>query len=308
MFESLTRKREAGNGELLFAADGADHRRARAWLDAQLRRMKKERFFVPDHMTTPALAEVVLAINTRNRRVRSAGVTRLARAMSAGRYLATPVPVIICGDGIVIDGQHRLSAVIEAGVPAPLTFAFGWPYDIFKVLDTGIVRNGGDILSIHGEEWSDQLAASLRKLTVTQGSQPRSNARVDNDELLDILADNPEMRLSCPVGGRIYRALKVSPTAITVAHYLITRDPNNREKAEIFFDKLGSGLGLTSKRDPIYQLRKFLQEGDFRGKAGTAATVITASTIKAFNAFKAGRKVTMQKVEWLKDEPFPEVE
>lgn len=308
MFESLTKSHQHGKQEALFSADGADHRRARAWLDAQLRRMKKERFFVQDHPTTPALAEVFMALNTNNRRIRSRGVDRLARIMTDGRYIETPVPIIVCSDGLVIDGQHRLSAIIQAGVSAPLTFAFGWPHQIFKVLDTGIVRSNGDALHIAGEEWSVQLAAALRKLENVRSGAPRGNAGIDNDNIIDRLAENPEIRDSCKYGSRIYRAKKVSPTAIVVAHYLITRNPHNEEIADQFFEYVATGLNLKSTRHPAHVLRAFFDSGEFRGKHGGAATTIAAATIKAFNEFKAGRKTSLKKIEWQASEPFPEVE
>jgi hypothetical protein len=52
----------------------------------------------------------------------------------------------------MVDGQHRLAAIIEADVPVDITVFTEVPDGAFDVLDTGKRRNAADVLAIEGEK------------------------------------------------------------------------------------------------------------------------------------------------------------
>ena len=56
------------------------------------------------------------------------------------------------GDGVLIDGQHRLAAVVDADVPVAMTVYTEVDDGTFDVLDTGKRRNAADVLAIEGEK------------------------------------------------------------------------------------------------------------------------------------------------------------
>jgi len=76
---------------------------------------------------TPSQAFAWLEGNTHNRPLDQAHVERLARDMKAGRWRLT----------LLVDGQHRLWAVIEADVTVPMRVFFNEPPESRHVLDTG---------------------------------------------------------------------------------------------------------------------------------------------------------------------------
>lgn len=51
-------------------------------------------------------------------------------------------------DGALIDGQHRLSAIIEAGMPADLLVVRGLPNNAFMAIDNGIKRSMADLTGL----------------------------------------------------------------------------------------------------------------------------------------------------------------
>jgi hypothetical protein len=298
--------KDAEGQQVLFTADGSAKRRANAWLDAQLSRMKKQgKFCLLDHETTPELAELLLTLNINNRRPRN--VERYKRAIDEGRWIDTGDPIRITTDGILCDGQNRLLAILAAVRTSRLTFIFGVPPEAFKVIDTGAKRTGGDTLQIREEKNSSLLAASLRMLYNIQRGMPRGGVSVDNDVLLDFLEAHPKLRDSCHIGSVVTNYVKVPTSAVVVSHYLITRRRGNSEAAEIFFDRLAKQLGITSMRDPAKVLKKYLEDeliGLSAFKQGRACVAI----IRAWNAYKGGRGISVRKLDWATDEPFPEVE
>lgn len=65
---------------------------------------------------TPEMATQMLAKNEDNRKVNDKRVSAYASIMLNGGWMATGQPIIVSKEGMLIDGQHRLNAVVRAGV------------------------------------------------------------------------------------------------------------------------------------------------------------------------------------------------
>ena len=100
-------------------------------------------------MVTPDLAKVFLASNTSNRRVRKGTVDFYAKAMSRGEWKLSPQGVTIyTKSNRILDGQHRLLAVVQSGVTVPLFVVYTSDEEVFKILDQGARRNTGDLFDL----------------------------------------------------------------------------------------------------------------------------------------------------------------
>jgi hypothetical protein len=96
---------------------------------------------------TPAIAELWLATyNLANRTPREARVATYARDMAAGRWTFTTQGISFGTDGRLLDGQHRLMAVVQAGVTVRMLVWHGVPLD--AVFDTGTARSLADVLHL----------------------------------------------------------------------------------------------------------------------------------------------------------------
>jgi hypothetical protein len=62
-----------------------------------------------------------------------------------------PLGIAFDTNGVLVDGQHRLAAIVEADLPVELTVFTEVGQGAFDVLDTGKRRNAADILAIEGE-------------------------------------------------------------------------------------------------------------------------------------------------------------
>lgn len=76
---------------------------------------------------TPELARVWLRANTRNRNTRERAVTEYARDMVAGHWNLNGEAIKFAYDGSLLDGQHRLRAVIEADATVQMLVVVGLP-------------------------------------------------------------------------------------------------------------------------------------------------------------------------------------
>lgn len=115
-----------------------------------------------EEIITPEIAQEYLKFNERNRDIRWSDVIKYARDMKRRSWQKTPVPIVFGKNGKLKDGQHRLYAVIEAGVPVEFQVAYDVDDDV-TVFDRGIMRTTADIMRMSGMniEASTQAVVSL---------------------------------------------------------------------------------------------------------------------------------------------------
>jgi hypothetical protein len=116
-------------------------------------------------LITPAKAEELLRQNTRNRRLRKGLVDQYARDMSAGRWRKTHQGIAINCDGTILDGQHRLHAIIQSGVAVEMLVARGVPSSSQLEMDGGAVRTASDVLTIDSGEIVTPSVVAIAKAT-----------------------------------------------------------------------------------------------------------------------------------------------
>lgn len=100
-------------------------------------------------LVTPEMARSLLATNTNNRAVRHGNVRLYARRMRNGEWISNKTePITFDRNGRLIQGQHRLLAVIESGVPIRFWLAFDESPEAWDVLDQPGRRNLADMLTL----------------------------------------------------------------------------------------------------------------------------------------------------------------
>jgi hypothetical protein len=66
-----------------------------------------------------------------------------------GEWIPTHQGVAFAKSGKLIDGQHRLEAIVEANIPVEMLVVTGVRDDAYKVLDNGIKRTMADLTGMH---------------------------------------------------------------------------------------------------------------------------------------------------------------
>src|SRR4051794_2644385 len=89
---------------------------------------------------TPEIAREWLESNHNNRPLRGDNVKALARDMRNDDWRLVGDPIRIDRLGNLIDGQHRLAAVVDSGVTIPFYVATGLEPEDKRVIDAGIKR------------------------------------------------------------------------------------------------------------------------------------------------------------------------
>lgn len=115
-------------------------------------------------LVTPSVAEQLLGKNTKNRNLKASHVAHLAGQMTRGEWMYTGDPLRIDVTGRLIDGQHRLHAVIKSGVEITFDVIRGLPVEAQDVIDTGAKRSVADLLTLADHPNATTLAAAARVL------------------------------------------------------------------------------------------------------------------------------------------------
>lgn len=119
---------------------------------------------------TPEIADHWLETrNTKNRPIRAGRVDAIARDIRAGNYELTHQGVAFDVDGVLADGQHRLSAIVATDTPLVTRVSFGLSKTAIRAIDTNIgARRHGDIFSIEGISNGKARASIARSLVILE--------------------------------------------------------------------------------------------------------------------------------------------
>ena len=114
---------------------------------------------------TPAMAEAMMRGNSDNRSLRKYKVAAYAADMKAGRWRhRASSQILIHRDGRLLNGQHRLAAVIESGVAVPMLIVRGCEDSDRAAIDVGASRTSGDMAKYLGVRGGSKAGAMLTLL------------------------------------------------------------------------------------------------------------------------------------------------
>lgn len=100
--------------------------------------------FYPSELITPETAERMLRRNYLNRRVNARAVDRYAARMKAGQWRESNDAICFDNRGNLINGQHRLMAVVKSGVSIRCDVKTGLDPECVYTIDTARTRSTGD--------------------------------------------------------------------------------------------------------------------------------------------------------------------
>lgn len=257
---------------------------------------------------TPEMAAQMLKTNVRNRPLVPAHVKRLADAMRAGEWELNGEPIQIADDGTLLNGQHRLMAVLDANVTIPALVVSGLGSDAFRTLDAGQRRRLSDVLALRGEVDTTNLSATLGLL-----HRYRKGVRMDvagatapsAQQALDLLEREPEVRDALRRSGRLRSHNQMRLSVMAVLMHLF--DEANPGEGTRFFEELCRVH--TDPKSPLRALRSILERGQRDRTYRPPVYSLCAMTIKAFNAWIDGTPMTILlfRPSGETPEPFPKI-
>ena len=241
---------------------------------------------------TPADATNWLRCNLRNRPVRKRHVVFLAGEIKNGNWQVNGQAIVIAEDEQVLDGQHRLLAVIEAGIAIKTMVVYGISAAAFSTIDTGAVRTSSDALCLHFHEYPQHVVKAVAAAVpwvkqLEKGSMHKNPKKLSNTEIIAYAKDN----------------ISLFERAATLLHYPKDNRPlssgvgtglyeyfsrKDEETAGDFFRDLYTGENL-SRTTVEYILRAAFTKDMQRITSKLPTYIKVRMTVKAWNWRRRGR-------------------
>ena len=257
---------------------------------------------------TPEMAVQILERNELNRPLNDQHVHRIARQITEGKWKFNGDTIKISSNHSVVDGQHRLWAIIEAKQAVDTIIVTGIERDAFATIDTlRKPRSGSDVIALAGTlKYRNMIAAALGWLIRYQRgvlqtyNQPQN--KVENSDIEAAFKEHPgivrAVERCMPLRGL------ANPGIVAFAYYVAL--DRNGLLAEKLVDTLIDPAGV-SINDPLFRLRSYFTSDHHKRKE---AVMSIALMFKALNAARAGRKISALswKNQGRNPEAFPKLE
>ena len=218
---------------------------------------------------TPSQASRWLEGNTHNRAINQGHAERLAREIRAGRWELTHQGIAFSAGGVLLDGQHRLWAIVMADVAVPMRVFFNEPARHIEYIDGGLARGAADRINLSdrfGRDIGRKHLSTLRYMV--RGLRP--NQRLAYGDEADLLArhvaaiDFAHRHLKMTQRARGV-STSVTRAVVARAYYGVDHD-----RLAHFCEVLRSGLATGPDDEPIILLRDFLSRTE-KGSGDLAA-------------------------------------
>ena len=256
---------------------------------------------------TPSLAVEMLTRNARNRKLTPGHVDEFEALLRRGEMCLNGSTIGFDTSGNLLNGQHRLNAVVNTGIGFWVVVVTGLEGEVFDTIDTTVrPRQVGEILALEGTEnamLKTAMARALYAFAVTGEFAPTNKKLLRGftaARARGILTRNPEMHeMASEVHSVSIWRTAVCGAVATVFHKV------SPQLAGRFLDVLRHG----GERDtPFHRLREWMiTETTQRGRGRTLNHRVTAAkAIKAWNLELHGE--TVRRLVWGLGDNYPQVE
>lgn len=245
----------------------------------------------------PNEARKLLALNVRNRKLSPKLVDKYATDMASGQWPYNGDPIRISSSNVLLDGQHRLQAIIESGVTIEVELIKGLPDDVAMTIDGGRKRSASDILNMLD-------GASMLTTTITASARAALNylggysllTVQSTPAIVNFVHTHPDIVKYATFAREADKVTTGSSLGSVL--YLGTRAATFDKRAIQFVEPLRHGESLQAG-DPRLALRNAFINA--RIKQGSVSKAIDPrwaflTVTQCWNAFVTGKEITFPRV------------
>lgn len=265
--------------------------------------MKEE---IKVEVITPTYAAELLKMNTNNRAVRQSKVDLLAESMKKGEWELSNDAIVISDGNVLLNGQHRLMAVVKSGMSCAFIIYKGAADRTFEIMDTPSLRSLADVVKHKGCANQNNTAAAVNKLsmlladhecgyeTILRFSRSITNTRRELVEIYDLYKNDIDFWLNKCL--RLYNKELpiVPPSTLAALGVFLTRILFHSEDNILAFFKELLVDGACKNTTVLYVRKKLIRH---KMKTETIRQGdMLRYIIRAWNDFILGKQVLLIKV------------
>lgn len=249
---------------------------------------------------TPSIAESLLSTTDHNRAIDLNRVRMYRSAMERGEWKSNGESIKIDKHGRLLDGQHRLTAIVDSGLTIPMLIVSDLDYSVFDTIDSGKSRTGGDVLRIERIPNAVVISSGITFYHVLSKNR-MYGMKVENQSILEEYRRHPELYQNlCLAAQSFYRLNhKILTTAEYMGFYRFFSKRFDSSVIDSFFSSISDRVGVCALLhgklvDNVISKRKM------------SRVEKSAIVIKAFIYFINGKEIKQLKFQ--KDEKFPSLD
>ena len=238
-------------------------------------------------VVTPEKALAWLTNAAKNRNITDTVVRRYGADMETGRWTLNGQGIIFDTEGRLVDGRHRLTAVVATQCEIPMLVVRGAPTGAFETMDSGRGRTLAHTLQIEGRKHAAATSACAR-ICFAYVSGMNLKFSATRSELLELIRRHKQIEdyASQIANQSLINTMGVPRTAFAAVMALANDTEERDEDVKEFIDGFVTGEGLF-QGDPRLTLRRWLAKmrGDVGIGPARVAEPFFAATVKAWGAF-----------------------
>ncbi len=200
----------------------------------------------------------------KQRKVRPRKVSTYAEEMRRGDWVDGASQIAIDQDGMLIDGQHRLLAVIESGESVEFIVARGLPTSAYDVIDQGVKRSARDVLRFRG-------VPNYRAIAATAGVYLKAIGKSNNRSrsaraVVDFCEDNSYTLTKCVESSSAFseRRWVVPQSYVAASLFYLTTQGAGHDDIVRFASDVERGYSCYPD-DPVILVRDAYMSGSCSG-------------------------------------------
>lgn len=264
---------------------------------------------------TPMMARKWLdESNFDNRSLNQYRVSKIAHDIKNEKWVFDGTPIRFNGGGNLLDGQHRLSAIIKANKHVKSFVFRGLESCSQNTIDTGKSRSVSDIMHFNGYVNTTSLSAAARlaigyrefKGDLKAWDKSKESNSISTQDILNEVNKRPLLIKATTSVLPLKYVKKMVGSGTPIFCYFLFASQSSQHIADSFFQKLENGDDLSAS-SPILKLRNEIALRDTketnRGQRQSVHRI--AMFIKAWNAWRSQENINS--VRWNPAEEYPKI-
>jgi len=250
------------------------------------------------------IASKLLATNKHNRLLNEVKINTYSNDMINGKWELNGEPLIIDSNGELIDGMHRVSAIIKSNVSCSFVIISGVDPKSRQTIDTGKSRNLSDALKIEGANNTARLSSGIKlyiKLRNGYAARNSTSIQLTNmDSMIEYFNNKSEYDDLVMRGSVFYtKSFKILSPGEFIAFYRYFKLKYTNDIIDSFFNSIVDNNKGVCKLLFVKLLNNKI------AKRTMAQSERNALIIKSFLYYVSGKPITLLK--YSVDENFPSI-
>lgn len=229
-------------------------------------------------LVTPEMAAKWLT-NNHNRTLRKSTVDKYANQLAKNQWQTHHQGIAFDSSGVLRDGQHRLSAIVQCGISVWMLITEGVHSDSIMGMDQLAIRNKADVLRLMGVDATNSAVAII-KFMISGPTHVNNSRAISTEDIKECFAAwGDAVSVTHPLWK--IRNIRCAPILACIARAWMH---GNQDRIERFVEILETGEIASAEERGALRIRNYHLE---RGAGGGNSERVgyyrkTQSAIRAF--------------------------